>query len=70
MNLQVDEYLDKVPKWRQELEALRIICLDCNLTEELKWSIPVYTFQKKNIVGLNALKESVVLVVRYLHLKC
>jgi uncharacterized protein YdeI (YjbR/CyaY-like superfamily) len=57
----VDEYLSNAPKWQQELEALRMICLDCNLTEELKWSIPVYTFQKKNIVGINRLKESVVL---------
>src|ERR1700723_1505189 len=61
MNPQVDTYLDKTEKWRDELEALRLICLDCNLAEELKWSIPVYTFQKKNIVGINRLKESVVL---------
>ena len=61
MNIQVDTYFSEAPKWRQELEALRIICLDCNLVEELKWSIPVYTHQKKNIVGINRLKESVVL---------
>ncbi len=57
MNPQVDTYLYKVEKWRDELMALRVICLDCNLTEELKWSIPVYTFQKKNIVGINGFKE-------------
>ena len=57
----VDDYISTVPKWQEELEALRIICLDCNLNEELKWSIPVYTFQKKNIVGINGLKESVVM---------
>src|ERR1700722_3885172 len=61
MNPQVDRYLSKNPKWQQELEALRMIILDCNLVEELKWSIPVYTFRKKNIVGINRLKESVVL---------
>ncbi len=57
MNPKVDEYLSKVPKWSQELEQLRNIILDCGLTEELKWSVPVYTFQKKNIVGINGLKE-------------
>src|SRR5580704_11513428 len=61
MNPQVDTYLGKTEKWRQELEALRMLILDCNLVEELKWSIPVYTYQKKNIVGINRLKESVVL---------
>jgi|SRR6185312_1795961 len=61
MNPSVDEYFNNAEKWREELEALRIIILDCNLTEELKWSIPVYTFKGKNIVGINSLKESVAL---------
>ncbi len=61
MNPKVDIYMDKTEKWRDELQALRLICLDCNVVEELKWSIPVYTFQKKNIIGINRLKESVVL---------
>jgi len=61
LSANVDIYFSKVPKWQEELEALRMIILDCNLVEELKWSIPVYTFQKKNIVGINRLKESIVL---------
>ncbi len=61
MNPKADEYISNIPQWQQELKALRMICLDCNLVEEFKWSIPVYTFHKKNIVGINRLKESVVL---------
>jgi uncharacterized protein YdeI (YjbR/CyaY-like superfamily) len=61
MNSKVDAYLEKTEKWQEELEALRMICLDCNLVEELKWSIPVYTFREKNVIGINGLKESVVL---------
>jgi uncharacterized protein YdeI (YjbR/CyaY-like superfamily) len=61
MNPLVDTYLNNSPKWRDELQALRMICLDCNLVEELKWSIPVYTFKGKNIIGINGLKESVAL---------
>lgn len=57
----VDIYIRKATKWRQELEALRTIILDCNLMEELKWNIPVYTFHGKNIVGINSLKESIAL---------
>ncbi|HEV2355701.1 MAG TPA: YdeI/OmpD-associated family protein, partial [Puia sp.] len=47
----------KLQKWRKELTALRGIILDCGLTEELKWSTPVYTYNGKNVIALNALKE-------------
>ena len=58
MNPKVDLYLGNLTKWQEELEKLRKIVLDCGLTEELKWGVPVYTFQKKNIVGINGLKDS------------
>jgi uncharacterized protein YdeI (YjbR/CyaY-like superfamily) len=47
----------KVNKWQEELEKLRIIILACGLTEELKWGVPCYTFQKSNIVLISAFKE-------------
>jgi uncharacterized protein YdeI (YjbR/CyaY-like superfamily) len=47
----------KVKNWKSELEVLRDIVLDCGLTEELKWSVPVYTHQNKNIVIVSAFKE-------------
>ena len=47
----------KVNNWREELKRLRSIILDCGLTEELKWDVPCYTFQKKNILILAAFKE-------------
>jgi uncharacterized protein YdeI (YjbR/CyaY-like superfamily) len=58
MNPQVDEFLRKAEKWQEELERLRTICLDCMLTEELKWGQPCYTFHGRNIVILGELKES------------
>jgi uncharacterized protein YdeI (YjbR/CyaY-like superfamily) len=36
---------------------LRTIILDCQLTEELKWGCPCYTFQEKNIVLIHGFKE-------------
>jgi len=57
MNPKIDEYLNKVTKWREELELLRSIVLDCGLIEELKWGVPCYTFQNKNIVLIHAFKE-------------
>jgi uncharacterized protein YdeI (YjbR/CyaY-like superfamily) len=57
MNPKVDEYLRKAKKWREEFEKLRMIVLDCGLTEELKWGCPCYTFQKSNIVLIHGFKE-------------
>lgn len=57
MNPKVDEYLSKVQKWQEELFKLREIVLDCQLTEELKWKVPCYTFRNNNIVLIHAFKE-------------
>src|SRR6266542_3164004 len=57
MNPKVDEYLRKTKKWQEEFEKLRMISLDCGLTEELKWGKPCYTFQDSNIVIIQGFKE-------------
>ena len=57
MNPKVDFFFTKARQWQEELELLRTIVLDCGLTEELKWGVPCYTFQKSNIVLIHAFKE-------------
>ncbi|HEX7474449.1 MAG TPA: DUF1801 domain-containing protein, partial [Dehalococcoidales bacterium] len=57
MNPKVDFYFIKEKKWQEELEKLRTIILDCQLTEELKWGVPCYTFQKSNVVLIHVFKE-------------
>lgn len=57
MNPKVDGFFKKAKKWREELEELRRVILDCPLTEELKWGKPCYTFQESNIVILQGFKE-------------
>jgi uncharacterized protein YdeI (YjbR/CyaY-like superfamily) len=57
MNPKVDGYLRRSKKWQEELKKLRMITLDCGLTEELKWGVPCYTFQKGNIVLIHVFKE-------------
>ncbi|KAB2336165.1 hypothetical protein F7731_11745 [Cytobacillus depressus] len=71
MNSKVDKYLAegcwrcplggtldcKVHKWPEELEKLRMIVLDCGLTEEVKWGVPCYTFQKSNVAIVSAFNE-------------
>ncbi|WML55971.1 YdeI family protein [Neobacillus sp. PS2-9] len=56
-NPKVDEFLSKAKKWKEEYEKLRIIVLDCELTEEFKWMHPCYTFENKNIVLIHGFKD-------------
>ncbi len=57
MNPKVDGYLRRTKKWQEEFKKLRRIILDCQLTEELKWGKPCYSFQKSNIVIIQGFKE-------------
>ncbi len=57
MNPKVDFYFIKNQKWQKELEKLRMIVLDCQLSEELKWGVPCYSFQGNNIVLMHVFKE-------------
>lgn len=57
MNPKVDGYLRRAKEWREEFEKLRKIILDCALTEELKWGVPCYTFEKRNIVLMHGFKD-------------
>lgn len=70
-NPQIDLYLEtgcgrcklhatpqcKVHTWTQELALLRQILLECGLREELKWSVPCYTHEGKNIAIMAAFKD-------------
>ena len=56
-NPKVDFYFSNAEKWQAELEKLRTIVLDCQLTEELKWGVPCYTFQQANILLIHVFKE-------------
>ncbi len=57
MNPKVDFFFTKAKKWQEEFEKLRMILLDCGLTEELRWGCPCYTFQKSNVVLMHGFKE-------------
>jgi uncharacterized protein YdeI (YjbR/CyaY-like superfamily) len=57
MNPTVDQFLRKAKNWREEFEKLRMLCLDCGLTEELKWGKPCYTYQGSNVVLIHGFKN-------------
>lgn len=57
MNSKVNWYFEKAGKWQAEIGLLRSIILECQLTEELKWGVPTYTYKKANIVLIHTFKE-------------
>lgn len=57
MNPKVDFFFDKATKWQEELEQMRTIVLECQLTEELKWGNPCYLYHDSNVVLIHAFKE-------------
>ena len=51
----------KVPyakKWQKEADKLRKIALECDLTEEVKWGKPCFTYRNKNVAIVIPLKEA------------
>lgn len=56
-NPKVDFFFDKANKWHEELILMRKIALESQLSEELKWGVPCYTFKENNIVLIHAFKE-------------
>jgi len=57
MNPKVEFFFNKARQWQEEYEKLRMIILDCGLTEELKWGCPCYTFKNGNVVLIHGFKE-------------
>jgi uncharacterized protein YdeI (YjbR/CyaY-like superfamily) len=57
MNPKVDQLIGKAKNWQEEFKKLRTIVLDSPLSEELKWGVPCYTFEKKNVVLIHGFKE-------------
>ena len=57
LNPKVDWFFTKPTKWQEEYGKLRIIALDCGLTEDLKWGCPCYTLGDKNIVLIHGFKD-------------
>ncbi|MFN2237250.1 MAG: YdeI/OmpD-associated family protein [Anaerolineales bacterium] len=56
-NPKVDEFMLKSNMWQEEIKELRTILLECQLSEELKWGKPCYTFEKSNVVILQGFKD-------------
>lgn len=53
----VEEYIESTTKWTNELRELRRILLKTEFEETLKWSIPTYTVNGKNVAGIAGFKD-------------
>jgi uncharacterized protein YdeI (YjbR/CyaY-like superfamily) len=53
----VDDYIAASGQWSTELGKIRSILGGTDLTEEVKWGAPCYTFDGKNVVGMAGFKS-------------
>jgi uncharacterized protein YdeI (YjbR/CyaY-like superfamily) len=57
MNPKADFFFDKPSQWQDEYKLLRKIMLSTQLAEEVKWGVPCYTLNNKNVVLIHGFKE-------------
>ncbi|MEM6720687.1 MAG: DUF1801 domain-containing protein [Bacteroidota bacterium] len=54
----VEHYIESFPEWEEKLRLLqRLILENPNVAETVKWSIPVYTVNGKNVLGIGTFKS-------------
>ena len=53
----VDDYVASREIWQGEIKRLREILLSTDLTEEVKWGGPCYTYHGQNVVGIGGFKS-------------
>lgn len=53
----VEEYIVENPRWQHALRLLRNLFLETGMVENIKWGIPVYSVDGKNIAGMAAFKS-------------
>ncbi|RPI41000.1 MAG: hypothetical protein EHM46_07010 [Bacteroidetes bacterium] len=55
----VDSYIDSNVDWKDSLFLLRELFRSTRLAETIKWGVPVYTLNNKNVAGFHAFKSYV-----------
>lgn len=57
MKKEVSEYIKSQKKWQKQLAQLRKILQSTDLVETIKWRIPTYTIDNKNVVSFCGFKN-------------
>lgn len=55
----VKAYIHKHPEWAEELTKLQGLLAETEMEETMKWGIPTYTLNGKNVAGIGAFKSYV-----------
>ncbi len=55
-NRKVAEFVRRAPSWRNEIQKLRSILLECRLDEDLKWGKPCFSLQGNNVAIIQPFK--------------
>jgi uncharacterized protein YdeI (YjbR/CyaY-like superfamily) len=50
-------FMKSEEKWSEAIERLKELLAQTELIETVKWGIPVYTYNQKNVVGIAGFKE-------------
>lgn len=53
----VEEFFSNLEAWHSELSVLRSVLLSTELKEEVKWGIPTYVLNGKNVVAFSGFKN-------------
>jgi uncharacterized protein YdeI (YjbR/CyaY-like superfamily) len=53
----VDDYIKNAKLWQDELMRLREVLQETDLTEDVKWGMPCYTYNGQNVVALSGFKS-------------
>lgn len=55
------DHIDPSERWAEALNLLQEILAQLPMDQETKWGVPVYTVNKKNVIGLAAFKHHLAL---------
>lgn len=57
LNPKIDAFLRQAKVWKDEIQTLRSILLNCGLDEELKWGKPCFMYKGKNVAIIQPFKK-------------
>ena len=57
----VEEYIVSHLVWKDCIDLIREVMLECGLDESIKWGMPTFMFKQKNIASMGAFKEHITL---------
>lgn len=53
----LENYFTKDSSWKEGINTLRQLLLATKLKEDVKWNMPVYTIESRNVVGIASFKN-------------